>query len=76
MPTDSAPDPASLVAGIIVLLAVLGIHFVLARRAVADLARDDVRARTGSKQTWFIVIVIVVILGPLAWFWAGREDAP
>jgi hypothetical protein len=74
MPTESAPDPASLVAGVAVLVVVLAVHFVLARSAVADLARDDVRARSGSKQAWFVVIVIVAVLGPLAWYWAGRED--
>ncbi|HET7029998.1 MAG TPA: PLDc N-terminal domain-containing protein [Candidatus Limnocylindrales bacterium] len=74
MPTERAAEPASALAGLAVLLVVLAIHLVLARRAVRDLARDDVRARNASKQTWFIVIVLAAIVGPIAWFQVGRED--
>jgi hypothetical protein len=73
MPSRSAADPAAAVAAVAVFLVVLAVHFVLARRAVADLGREDVRARSGSKGAWFVVIVLAAIIGPLGWFWFGRE---
>ena len=74
MPTSRPPDPASALALLAILLAVLAIHAWLARRAVADLGRDDVESRSWSKRTWFLVIVLAAIVGPLAWFAWGREE--
>ena len=74
MPIRDAPDLPSALAGLIVLVVVLGIHADLGRRAVADLGREDVEARTWSKQTWFLVIVLAAIVGPLAWFAFGRNE--
>jgi hypothetical protein len=43
--------------------------------ALIDLEREDRRVRGGRKLVWALIIVLVNILGPLAYFMAGREDA-
>jgi hypothetical protein len=43
--------------------------------ALIDLEREDRRVRGGRKLVWALIIVLVNILGPLAYFLAGREDA-
>jgi hypothetical protein len=70
---ERSPDLGQALAGLAVLLAILVIHVPLARRALADLARDDVGVRTGTKRSWFLVIVLAGIVGPLAWFQYGRD---
>jgi hypothetical protein len=43
--------------------------------ALIDLEREDRRVRGGRKLVWALIIVLVNVLGPLAYFMAGREDA-
>jgi hypothetical protein len=43
--------------------------------ALIDLEREDRRVRGGRKLVWALIIVLANILGPLAYFMAGREDA-
>ena len=43
--------------------------------ALIDLERQDRRVRGASKLVWVLIIVLVNILGPLAYFMVGREDA-
>jgi hypothetical protein len=74
MPIQSRPDITQAIAALVGLLALLAIHIVLARQAVADLTRDDRRVRIWSKQAWFVVITLAAIIGPVAYFSFGRED--
>ena len=43
--------------------------------ALVDLERTERRVRGDSKLVWALVIVFVNILGPIAYFVAGREEA-
>ena len=74
MPIQSQPDMAQAIAALIVVLVLLAIHIPLARRALTDLAREDSRVLIWSKGAWFVVITLVAIVGPLAYFSYGRED--
>jgi hypothetical protein len=76
MPIQNRPDMAQPIAALVGLLALLAIHIVLARQAVADLGRDDRRVRVFSKQAWFVVITLAAIIGPVAYFSFGREEGP
>lgn len=43
--------------------------------AAIDLFREERHVRFVSKPIWALVIVFVNIIGPLAYFFFGREDA-
>ena len=43
--------------------------------AVIDLFRDERQVRWVSKPVWALIIFFVNIIGPLAYFFVGREDA-
>ena len=74
MPIQRQSEMAQAIAALIVVLVLFAIHIPLARRAITDLARDESRVRTWSKQAWFVVITLVVIIGPVAYFSFGREE--
>ena len=42
--------------------------------AVVDLLKDERAVRGGSKALWAVIIVFVNILGPLLYFFVGREE--
>lgn len=47
---------------------------VLLVAALVDLIRiDPSRVRGLPKPVWVIIVVFVVIVGPIVWFFAGRE---
>jgi hypothetical protein len=43
--------------------------------ALIDLERSDRQVRGGSKLVWAVIIVLVNVIGPIAYFLAGREEA-
>ncbi len=43
--------------------------------ALWDLTRPERRVRGDNKLVWGVVIVLVSMFGPLAYFLFGREDA-
>ncbi len=43
--------------------------------AAYDLFQEDRRVRGGNKVVWAVVIVLVNILGPLAYFFMGRDES-
>ena len=43
--------------------------------AIVDLFREERHVRFASKPVWALIIVFVNILGPLVYFFFGREDA-
>jgi Phospholipase_D-nuclease N-terminal len=60
---------------IIALLApIVAIQFGLMIAALYDLEKRDRTVRGGSKLVWAIVIVFVNVVGPIAYFLAGREE--
>jgi hypothetical protein len=73
MPQQHVLEPAQAVVSIAIVLIVLLIHVVLASRALADLWRDDRLVRLYPKQTWALVITLVGIIGPVAYFSFGRD---
>ncbi len=42
--------------------------------AVLDLFREERQVRFVSKPIWALIIVFVNLIGPLAYFFVGRED--
>jgi hypothetical protein len=42
--------------------------------ALVDLERADRRVRGGNKLVWAVVIVIVNVIGPIAYFIVGRDE--
>jgi len=65
------PDLVSLLPIIVPLLA---IQLVLLLLAIYDLFRDERRVRWFPKPVWAIIVVFVNIIGPLLYFFVGRED--
>ena len=51
----------------VVQLALLGF-------ALRDLLNPERRVKGGNKLVWALVIVFVNLIGPLAYFFVGRED--
>lgn len=71
-PYDRAmPDLVSLLPIIIPLLVIQLILLVL---GIYDLFREDRRVRWFPKPVWACIIVLVNLVGPLAYFFVGRED--
>jgi len=74
MPIRRSFDLARALPPLLVLLAVLAVHWVLATRAIADLAGNAGRVRTATAQAWRTVIIIAAVVGPLAYFAYGSLD--
>ena len=68
--TDLKPEQV-----IALLLPVVAIQLGLMVAALFDLEKDDRRVRGGNKIVWVLIVVFLNIVGPLAYFLAGREDA-
>ncbi len=54
-------------------LALIQLGLIVA--ALFDLEKEERRVRGGSKLVWVLVIVFVNLIGPIAYFLVGREDA-
>jgi hypothetical protein len=65
------PDLGSLLPLLVPLLVVQVVLFLL---AVYDLFREERRVRWFSKPVWACIILLVNVVGPLAYFFFGRED--
>ncbi len=57
------------------VLPLLVLQVVLMLLALVDLFRDERQVRFVSKPIWALIIVFVNVVGPLAYFFVGREDA-
>jgi hypothetical protein len=57
-----------------ILLPLVAIQLVLLVLAIYDLFREDRRVRWFSKPVWACIVVFANIIGPLAYFFVGRED--
>lgn len=57
------------------LLPLMVLQLALLLLAIVDLFREERKVRFVGKPIWALVIVFVNIVGPLAYFFVGREDA-
>ena len=57
------------------VLPLLVLQVALMLLALVDLFRDERQVRFVSKPIWVLIIFFVNIIGPLAYFFVGREDA-
>ncbi len=57
------------------LIPLLVLQLILLVLALWDLTRPERRVRGDNKLVWGVVIVLVSMFGPLAYFLFGREDA-
>ncbi len=57
------------------LVPLLILQLILLGLALWDLTRPERRVRGDNKLVWGVVIVLVSMFGPLAYFLFGREDA-
>ena len=57
-----------------VLIPLIVIQLALLILAIYDLFQEDRRVRWFAKPVWACIIVFVNIVGPLAYFFIGRED--
>ena len=53
-----------------IILIQLGLMVV----ALLDLEKEERHVRGGNKLVWILVIVFLNVIGPIAYFVAGRED--
>ncbi|HEX8938587.1 MAG TPA: PLD nuclease N-terminal domain-containing protein [Candidatus Limnocylindrales bacterium] len=56
------------------LVPLILIQLLLFAVALVDLFREERRVRWFSKPVWALIIFFVNIVGPLAYFFVGRED--
>lgn len=54
---------------------ILAIHLFLMSRALEDLNRPGRQVRSYDRTVWAFVIAFVGIIGPIAYFYYGREDS-
>lgn len=59
---------ALLIPLVLIQLALLGL-------ALRDLLNPERRVKGGNKLVWALVIIFVNLIGPLVYFFAGREEA-
>jgi hypothetical protein len=60
---------------IALLVPIVVIQLGLMIAALIDLEHEDRRVRGGSKLVWALIIVFVNVIGPIAYFAAGREES-
>jgi hypothetical protein len=58
-----------------VILPLVILQLVLIGVAIYDLTRPERRVRGGSKVLWAVIILVFQLLGPLVYFFVGREDS-
>lgn len=56
-----------------IILPLIAIQLTLIVLALHDLARPDRRVQGENKLAWVVVICLFGVIGPLAYFWVGRE---
>ena len=56
-----------------IVLPLLAIQLALIAIALRDLIQPERRVRGNSKALWAVVIVVGELLGPLLYFFVGRE---
>ena len=57
------------------LIPVAVIQLALLGFALRDLLNPERRVKGGNKLVWALIIVFVNLIGPLAYFFVGREEA-
>ncbi len=57
------------------VLPLVVLQLALLLLAIVDLFREERKVRFVGKPIWALIIVFVNIVGPLAYFFVGREDA-
>ena len=60
---------------LLIAVPIIVIQISLLLFAVVDLLGEERRVRGGSKGVWALVIVFVNIIGPLAYFFFGRDES-
>lgn len=60
---------------LLVIVPLLAIQIVLLAWALYDLTRPGRRVKGDSRILWAIVVIVIGVLGPLAYFLFGREEA-
>lgn len=56
------------------LVPLIIIQLALLALAIYDLFQEERRVRWFPKPVWACIVVFVNIIGPLAYFFVGRED--
>ncbi len=60
---------------LLIAIPLVVVQLALLLFAVFDLLKPERRVRGGNKAVWVLVIVFVNILGPLIYFFVGRDEA-
>jgi hypothetical protein len=68
-----APLSTAQIIGLLVPIILIQLGLMIA--ALYDLEKPERTVRGGSKLVWVLVIVFLNILGPIAYFVAGREES-
>ena len=56
------------------VLPLIVLQLALMFLAVFDLLKEERRVRWVSKPVWVLIVVLINIIGPLFYFFAGREE--
>ena len=59
---------------LLLLIPVIAIQLALIVFALKDLFKADRRVKGGNKGVWAFLIIFINFIGPLAYFFVGRED--
>ncbi len=59
---------------LLILIPLVVIQIALLGFALRDLFNSERRVKGGNKLVWALVIVFVNLIGPLVYFFAGREE--
>ena len=57
-----------------IIIPIVIVHLALLVAAVYDLTRPGRRVRGDNKVVWALIIVFIQIIGPLLYFFIGREQ--
>ncbi len=60
---------------VLLILPIVAVELGLILFAIRDLLKPERRVRGGNKVVWALIIIVLNLVGPIAYFMIGREDA-
>lgn len=60
---------------VLLILPIVAVELGLILFAIRDLVKPERQVRGGNKVVWALIIIVLNLVGSIAYFMIGREDA-